>query len=37
MYRVEITEVAEADIQSQFDWWRLNRSSDQAHRWYREI
>jgi plasmid stabilization system protein ParE len=37
MYRVEITEVAEADIQSQFDWWRLNRSPEQANRWYREI
>jgi plasmid stabilization system protein ParE len=35
MYRLEIAEPAQADIQANYDWWRLHRSEEQAHRWYR--
>jgi len=32
-----ISEPAEADIQSAYDWWRLNRSAEQAERWFEGI
>jgi plasmid stabilization system protein ParE len=37
MYQVEITEPAKQDIRSSFKWWRDNRSTVQADRWYRAI
>ncbi len=32
-----ITEPAKNDIQEAFDWWRENRSAEQAERWFRQI
>lgn len=32
--RVVITEQAEREMQSAFDWWAENRSKRQADRWY---
>ena len=37
MFQVKITEPAKEDIQSSFEWWRDNRSTEQADRWYRGI
>ncbi len=37
MFTVELSDLAEADIQRAFTWWRDNRSSEQAHRWYRAV
>ncbi len=37
MYQVKITEPAKQDIRSSFEWWRINRSAEQADRWYRGI
>ena len=37
MFRLEISEPAERDIYSAYDWWRSNRSEEQANRWYTEI
>jgi plasmid stabilization system protein ParE len=34
VFDVAITPRANADIQSNFDWWRDNRSVDQAEKWY---
>lgn len=34
MYHVRITELAEQDIRAAFEWWRENRSVEQATRWY---
>lgn len=36
-FTVELTDLAEADIRQAFVWWRDNRSSEQAHRWYKSI
>jgi len=33
MFEIRITEVAENDIQSAYNWWRENRSAEQAERW----
>jgi plasmid stabilization system protein ParE len=35
MYKVRITEPAELDIKNAHNWWRDNRSAEQAARWYR--
>jgi plasmid stabilization system protein ParE len=32
--RVVVTEQAEREMQSAFDWWAEHRSKQQAHRWY---
>jgi plasmid stabilization system protein ParE len=37
MHRLQISEPAQADIQSNYDWWRTNRSVEQAERWYRGV
>jgi plasmid stabilization system protein ParE len=37
MSQVKITEPAKQDIRSSFEWWRDNRSAEQADRWYRGI
>jgi plasmid stabilization system protein ParE len=37
MFRVQVTGPAKRDIQSAHDWWRDNRSSEQAAKWFREI
>ncbi len=37
MVQVKITEPAKQDIRSAFEWWRDNRSAEQADRWYRGI
>jgi plasmid stabilization system protein ParE len=37
MYEVRISEPAELDIQSIFDWWRSYRSAEQAERWFEAI
>jgi plasmid stabilization system protein ParE len=37
MPRVIITGPANRDIKSAYDWWRQNRSAEQAARWYRGI
>jgi plasmid stabilization system protein ParE len=37
MYKVLIAEPAEHDLRSAFEWWRDNRSAEQAARWYRGI
>lgn len=37
MYRVKITTPAKQDIVAAFQWWRDNRSAEQAKRWYRGI
>ena len=34
MFKIRITDVAERDIQQNFEWWRDNRSPEQAARWY---
>jgi plasmid stabilization system protein ParE len=36
-YRITITQVAERDIRQALTWWRDNRSSEQAERWYNKI
>ena len=33
MFSLRITDVAERDIQRNFEWWRDNRSAEQAARW----
>lgn len=33
-YEVEISKPAENDIRVAFEWWRNNRSADEAERWY---
>jgi len=37
MPTVEITEPAEHDIRSTYDWWSQHRSTEQANRWYNDI
>lgn len=37
MFAIHITDVAEQDIQSAFEWWRDNRSASEAERWYQSI
>lgn len=37
MFEVRITKPAEDDIQRNFEWWRDNRDSNQAARWYDSI
>lgn len=37
MHEVRIAEPAKQDLQAAFEWWRDNRSAEQAGRWYREI
>ncbi len=32
--RIVITEQAEREMQSAYDWWATHRSKDQADRWY---
>jgi plasmid stabilization system protein ParE len=34
MERVVISAPATRDIEAAYDWWRTNRSEEQAHRWY---
>ena len=34
MIRIVVTAPARQDIQSAYEWWALNRSEDQAIRWY---
>jgi plasmid stabilization system protein ParE len=36
-FRVIVTGAAKRDIQAAHDWWAVNRSSEQASRWYRGI
>jgi len=33
MFEIRITERAELDIQTAYDWWSKNRSAEQAARW----
>jgi plasmid stabilization system protein ParE len=33
-FRVVITEQAESEMQSAFNWWAVHRSKSQADRWY---
>jgi len=37
MFQVELTPEAERDIQQNYEWWRDNRSPEQARRWYEQI
>ena len=37
MHPLQITEPAERDIRSAYDWWSRNRSAEQAERWYNNI
>jgi plasmid stabilization system protein ParE len=37
MYTLRITEPAEHDVRSAYEWWRDNRAAEQAERWYRGI
>jgi plasmid stabilization system protein ParE len=37
MFDVVITPEADADIQAAYEWWRDNRSAEQALRWYEAI
>lgn len=37
MFTLDVTRAAAADIQSAYDWWRANRSVEQADRWYTSI
>jgi len=37
MFEVFITEPAERDIQQAYQWWRDNRSAEQAKRWIEAI
>jgi plasmid stabilization system protein ParE len=37
MFKISITEPAEADIRSAYNWWRINRSPEQADRWHAAI
>lgn len=37
MFQVIVTEDAERDIQSHYEWWRDNRSPKQALEWYERI
>ena len=37
MVKVRITQPAEQDMQAALEWWRENRSVEQAARWYRGI
>jgi plasmid stabilization system protein ParE len=37
MAHVNLTGPAKRDIQSTFDWWKVNRSAEQADRWYAGI
>ena len=36
-FQVEITPLAESDMDEAYLWWAQNRSPEQAGRWYREI
>lgn len=36
MFEVELTDVAEADIENSYLWWSTNRSANEATRWYAE-
>lgn len=37
MLTVLIMPIAEVDIDKAYEWWRDNRSAEQANRWYSEI
>lgn len=37
IYEVLISEPARHDVREAFEWWRDNRSPDEAERWYNEI
>lgn len=37
MFTVQITDLAQSDIQEAFDWWAKNRSPSQAIHWYEQI
>lgn len=37
MFKVTITKPADDDIQSNYEWWRENRSKAQAEKWYDQI
>ena len=37
MYRVLVAEPAELDIASAYEWWRSEKSAEQAERWYAQI
>ena len=37
MFQVVVTPEAEQDIQQNYEWWRDNRSPDQAREWYERI
>jgi plasmid stabilization system protein ParE len=34
MHTLRITEPAEQDVRLAYEWWRDNRSAEQAERWY---
>jgi plasmid stabilization system protein ParE len=37
MANVILTGPARRDIQANYDWWKENRSAEQADRWYQRI
>jgi plasmid stabilization system protein ParE len=37
IYRLLVSQPAENDIEAAYQWWRDNRSADQAVRWYAGI
>ncbi len=37
MFDIRITDIAEQDIQRNYDWWCENRSPAQAEQWYNAI
>ncbi len=37
MFKIQITESAELDMQATYEWWRENRSNEQAESWLNAI
>jgi len=37
MFQIRVTDLAEQDIQATYNWWRENRSTEQAQRWFDAI
>ena len=37
LFEVRISDLADADIQNAFDWWKENRDVNQAESWYVDI
>lgn len=37
MFDVVISNVAQNEMQSAYDWWAINRSREEADRWYNEL